>query len=728
MIAAYIFLPQKLIKMQNFTSEDLSHKKISFPLFLTLLFLLTSFMGQAQRNYELTYSENLKGGTTMFGNTLMHIVKNGVADLTKMNSSAYANDAENMQFIDIDGATGNGSVTKNSSSSDLILPTGTNTIKLARLYWGGAIKASDIDLSKDENKTIKIRKGTTSAYADVTALGIDKVSIDGNYTEYQAYADITSFVKANGGGTYTVGNAPLTVGSSVTFGSHGGWCIVVVYENPLINYNSIRLYDGFQHVYNGGNATVSTVTLNGLNVPSGTLASADAQMGAMVWEGDANLTGDYLKINGNLFSDNTNPSNNPWNGTISNNGALVTTKSPNYSNQMGLDIDMFNVGSGFGIAPNATSVTLQFGTASDSYYPGVFSFAIKMKDPTITLQKTVADANNNHLAEANETLTYTLKGANTGVGNANNVVVIDTLPNTVTYIPNTLKVISSPGITAGAKTDASSDDIADYISNGSVKTVIFRLGTGANNTVGGTLQVGETYEVQFQVKVNDPGNGNRVPSIMNIARVKSISDASVLFTDDGTAIINPEEGPLPVTLAKFTATLLQNDKVQLDWATSMEINCKQFIIERSLEGNIFSAVAVVVGHGTTSLFNSYTNTDDIPASAGTVVYYRLNQIDLDGKSHLSKVLAVKLKKDNQVVSVSPNPFISYLNVTMEWSRSEVVTVRVINVQGKEVITKTIQVSKGLNYVKIDELSKLPSGNYFIQFVSGTERMTQKITK
>ena len=75
-----------------------------------------------------------------------------------------------------------------------------------------------------------------------------------------------------------------------------------------------------------------------------------------------------------------------------------------------------------------------------------------------------------------------------------------------------------------------------------------------------------------------------VPSIMNIARVKSSSDANTIFTDDGTAVINPEAGPMPVTLARFSATLLNDNKVKLDWATSMEIICKNFIIERSFDG------------------------------------------------------------------------------------------------------------------------------------------------
>lgn len=722
--------------MKIFTFKALLKNKISKLTLMSFALLFTSAITHAQvRNYNLVYSDNIKGGTAMFGNTLLNILNNdGTVNTTKMNgnsangNSTYGNDNENMQYADIDGSTGNGSVTRNSSSSDLNLPAGTNTIKLARLYWGGRVKNTDFDLTTDANKSIKIRKGTSNVYSDVTALGIDKVTIVTGYTQYQAYADVTALVKNNGAGTYEVGNASLSTGSIANGGNNGGWCIVVVYENSAVNYNSIRLYDGFEQVYNGGSALITTVTLTGLNVPSGALASGDAKMGVLAWEGDANLSKDYLKINSNLFSNATNQPDNPWNGTITDNGVHVTSKNPNYTNQMGIDIDQFDVGTGYGISPNSNSVTLEFGTEADQYFPGLFAFTIKMKDPTITLDKTVSDANNNHLGEANEVLTYTLKGQNSGPGNANSIVITDTLPSTVTYLPNSLNVISSPGVASGIQTDASGDDIAEYIVNGSIKTVRFRLGTGATSSNGGTLASNETYEVQFKVTVNNPGIGNHVPSIMNIARIKALSDANVDFVDDGTAIINPDNGPLPVTMVSFTASLLQDNKVKLDWSTSMEINCSKYKIERSLDGNIFNEVATISGNGTTSLFHSYSFTDNVSSATGAIVYYRIKQLDIDGRGSYSKVLPLKLKNANRQITISPNPFTSYLNINMEWNSNEVITAKVINIQGKEIMSKNIQMSKGLNYISIDELSKLPAGNYFIQFISGAERFTEKITK
>ncbi len=727
--------------MQTFISTASLKKKISrLPIGIFLLFIFPYSAKSQSRSYGLVYSDNIRGGATMFGNTLLQIVDNGSVNMVKMNdnsangNSIYGNDLENMQYVDIDGNSGYGTVTRNSSSSDLILPAGTNGIKLARLYWGGRVTDADFNLLLDGNKEVKIRKGTINAYSEVMALGIDEIVISPGYTEYQAYADITSLVQSNGAGTYEVGNVPLSIGSISGGGNNGGWCIAVVYENNDLPYNSVRLYDGFQEVYNGGNPTISTVTLSGLDVPSGAISSSDAQMGVMAWEGDANLNGDFLNINGNTISNATNPANNPWNGTITNNGVHVTTKNPSYTNQMGIDIDIFDVGTGYGILPNATNVTLQFGTDADKYYPGVFTFCIKMKDPTITLDKAVTDANNDHLAESGEVLTYTLQGSNTGPGNANNIIVTDTLPNTVTYIPGTLKVISSPGITAGTKTDNPGDDVAEYKMSGPVKSVVFRIGNGANSSQGGTLKANETYQVQFQVKVNDPGTGKTVPSILNIARVTSLSDAGIPFVDDGTAIINPgdimnpEAGPLPVTLERFSASLLADNEVKLDWSTSMEINSNRFVVQRSYDGNIFTDAETVAGSGTTNLFHSYSAIDNIYSFTGSIVYYRLKEIDFNGKENFSNVVALRIKAIDQLITVSPNPFSDYLNINVEWNYPEIATAKIFTADGKEVFSKILPMNKGYNYIKITNLSWLTKGIYILELVSPSKKMIQKISK
>ncbi|HUZ59742.1 MAG TPA: T9SS type A sorting domain-containing protein [Hanamia sp.] len=728
--------------MQTFILKIFLKKIINRFAIGILVFFIFSYAAKSQsRSYGLVYSDNIRGGTTMFGNTLLQIVDNGSVNTVKMNdnsangNSIYGNDLENMQCVDIDGNSGYGSTTRNSSSSDLILPAGTNTIILARLYWGGRVANAVFDLTQVANKIVKIRKGTINPYSDVMALGIDDIAITPGYTEYQAYADITSLVQNNGAGTYEVGNVPLSTGSISGGGNNGGWCIVVVYENNDLPYNSVRLYDGFQEVNNGGNPTISTVILSGLDVPSGMLDSSDAEMGVMAWEGDANLYGDFLTINGNTFSNATNQANNPWNGTITNNGVHVTTKNPNYTNQMGIDIDRFDVGTGYGILPNATNVTLQFGTSSDKYYPGVFTFSIKMKDPTITLDKTVADANDDQLAESGEVLTYTLQGSNNGPGDANHIIVTDTLPNTVTYLPGTLKVISSPGITAGIKTDNPGDDVAENDVDGSVKSVVFRIGTGANATQGGTLKANETYQVQFQVTVNDPGTGKPVPSIMNIARVTSLSDAGVPFVDDGTAIINPatamldpEAGPLPVTLENFSASLLPENEVKLYWCTSMEINCSRFVVQRSYDGNIFSDAETVAANGTTNLFHSYSALDNIYSFTGSMVYYRLEEIDINGKENFSKVIALRIKTINQLITVSPNPFSNYLNINVEWNQVEMATEKIFAADGKEVFSKILQMNKGYNYIKITDLSNLNNGTYILELISPSEKIIQKIFK
>ncbi|MFZ4058838.1 MAG: T9SS type A sorting domain-containing protein, partial [Ferruginibacter sp.] len=441
----------------------------------------------------------------------------------------------------------------------------------------------------------------------------------------------------------------------------------------------------------------------------------------------AQLTNDFLKINGNVFSNTLNATNNPWNGTISDFGAHVTTKNPNYTNQMALDIDQFYVGTGYGINPNATSVTLQFGTESDQYFPGLFTFVIKMKDPTVTLDKFVTDANNNNQPEIGEVLKYKLKGKNIGGGNANQIIVTDTLPSTMTYIPGTLKVNYCPGVTTGAKSDAAADDHGEYIVNGATKTIQFRLGNGSNGTTGGWIAAADSFEVEFQVTVNNPGTGI-VPPIINIARMKARSDANINYTDDGFAILNPQGGPLPVLLSLFNASLIGSNLAKVNWATSMELNSARFEVERSIDGRNFRTIATVAAAGNASSTVQYAINDDVTGINEALVYYRLKQIDLDGKTVVSKVVSIRLRKDIKDLIVSPNPFHSYININIDWSKNETTMVKVFNMSGAEVVSKNVQMIKGNNLIRIDELSNLSGGTYMLQFNTPEGRMVKKITR
>ncbi|MFT3911629.1 MAG: T9SS type A sorting domain-containing protein [Ferruginibacter sp.] len=701
------------------------------------------------RPYQQIYSENLKGGTTMLGNTILRAINaDSTTNTTVMNQTSagtqqhgvgysdVSNDVSTMVYVDIDGNTGVGATTRNSSSADLILPAGTNVIKFARLYWGGRIKRSTTNYA-DTIRTIDIRKGNSGAYthAVASAMNVDKIDMPNstqstNETVYQCYVDVTQFINTLGAGTYTVANIPVSQGRAGGGGGYyGGWSLVVAYENTSMPYNSIRAYDGFYQV---SSSATQEVTLTGLNVPNNPLASEDASMGTIAWEGDASIfqtstnpAGDYLQVNGFTVSNYANPGTNFWNGSISKNGAYVTTKNPNYSDQMGIDIDEVNVGTGFNIQPNDTTVKVKFGTERDQYFPSAFTFTIRMKDPLVTLDKTVTDGNGDGYVDGNEILTYVLSGENAGNGVAYNAVIVDTLPSNVTYIPNTLEVVNGAGVTSGIKTDANDNDEAMKGTAGDKTYVKFFVGAGATSSTGGQLPAAPNgaYSVKFQVRAAAiPG------SITNTARITANSQGGDVFTDDGTAIINAAGGPTPVKMTTFKASLV-NKNGYLQWTTESELNSNYFIVERSNDGVHFDARGKVAANGTTSFTHNYTYTDVINTNS-PIVYYRLKIVDNDGQYGFSKIVAIKLNGSLNVndMNVFPNPFISDIKVSVTSPADELATFRIISFDGKEMMNRKVSLQKGDNIVVLTDFGKITKGSYILEVSTSTDKFIKKIVK
>src|SRR5688572_151378 len=116
-----------------------------------------------------------------------------------------------------------------------------------------------------------------------------------------------------------------------------------------------------------------------------------------------------------------------------------------------------------------------------------------------------------------------------------------------------------------------------------------------------------------------------------------------------------EQGTLPVSFRAFTA-LRNNSHVTLNWTTSAESNSRGFEIQR-LIGNgtwqtlSFIATRAVAGNSSTDL--TYTYTDLNPAKA--ISLYRIKQIDIDDRSKLSEMRAVRGDGQKGKTIVYPNP-------------------------------------------------------------------------
>ena len=697
------------------------------------------------------YSANIQGGHVMIGNTIMKsnsFTSNGnttSSTNTIMNyfnvasdgtTSIYGNDNSDMEFVNIDNGSTSGIVS--SSAANLTLPSGSNTIKFARLYWGGHLTPGDF--SGSNLTSVKIKFGTNSYQTvNIPASQVNAITVSSSSYAYQSYADITSYIQNNGSGTYTIANVPSSTGDNiknVDGGGYGGWSIVVAYQNTAMSYYSVRIYDAFLFVQS--QSTAQTLTLTNLNAPNNTLAAADAYLSTFAWEGDANLAssssnaaGDFLKINGVTYSDAVNPATNMWNGTISNNGTLVTTSNPNYKNQLGIDIDNINVGDVYGITPNATSATVTFGTEQDQYYPSVFAFSIKMKDPLVTINKTVFGSKApTATLQASETLTYTITGQNTGQGILSNAVVVDSLPAGITYVPGSMMVWSYSSNSWVAQTDAIDNDYSCFTTTtGGTQYLTFYIGTGATGSAGGVLNSGDQYKVMFLATT--PADINALSTVSNTAYVIGVGsqtgNLSTTLTNQSTAIISPANS-LPVTLLTFNATK-SNNTAQLTWETTYEKDNNHFDIQRSTDGVNFIKVGTVAGNETSTLTHNYDYADDVTGLSG-IVYYRLKDVDDDGAFGYSKIVPLRLDGSSMTASFSayPNPFSSNIKLLITSVSTKNANVNLLNTAGQRIANQLVQLQSGQNVVVLQNLSTLQPGIYVVELITEDGKNYQKVVK
>ncbi|MGK0365907.1 MAG: hypothetical protein ACI85O_002977 [Saprospiraceae bacterium] len=171
----------------------------------------------------------------------------------------------------------------------------------------------------------------------------------------------------------------------------------------------------------------------------------------------------------------------------------------------------------------------------------------------------------------------------------------------------------------------------------------------------------------------------------------------------------------------------KDENVLLNWSTATEINNDYFLIEH--DGKNFERIEQVAGVGNSDLINHYNFTHKNPANGFN--YYRLQQVDYDGQFAYSDIVSVKVRDENQEVSVYPNPFTESITVDISLlenssSSNSERTIKVFDIHNR--LVQSNKFSNNEETIRLN-LAQLSGGIFFIcTYMENGNFITRRVLK
>jgi hypothetical protein len=289
--------------------------------------------------------------------------------------------------------------------------------------------------------------------------------------------------------------------------------------------------------------------------------------------------------------------------------------------------------------------------------------------------------------------------------------------------------IAGAGSLAGTITlDAQNDSDAIFVFrfNGAFSVaaqskVIFANGTRLCNVfwiAEGALSIGTFTYMKGTAIAHDfacsmAANGNLEGRILSTSGAVSFS-TGVIYIDP---LFFATSTPLPITLLSFSAEA-KKEHVELNWATTAEINNDYFDVEHSVDGINFTSISRIKGAGNSTQTLNYSAIHHTLSKG--LSYYRLKQTDFDGKTSYSKKVAVDFNNTKDVtLDIYPNPF----SGEATFQTSEILKDASVIVYNSHGAVKEIENISGQTFTF--ERENLRSGLYWIKLVQGDKVLAIK---
>jgi Secretion system C-terminal sorting domain len=207
--------------------------------------------------------------------------------------------------------------------------------------------------------------------------------------------------------------------------------------------------------------------------------------------------------------------------------------------------------------------------------------------------------------------------------------------------------------------------------------------------------------------INNIANTSSVPrSVLNA--LFYMSDHVPIVLDADIAFPSPPPTTLPVKLTAFSVSENRKNAL-LKWHAETEINAEKYVIERSLNGSDFKAIAEIKALNTNNSDYDYTDTQPLAMN-----YYRLKMVDFDGKTDYSSIKTARF--GDIPLLLYPNPVTNTLYLDSEANEESTAKIVLYNMLGSLVFEKEIELQKGKNTTILP--LDLPEGRYIIRLQNG----------
>jgi hypothetical protein len=205
--------------------------------------------------------------------------------------------------------------------------------------------------------------------------------------------------------------------------------------------------------------------------------------------------------------------------------------------------------------------------------------------------------------------------------------------------------------------------------------------------------------------------------LVNFKMIFSLGTGTIRFDN----FLITTEASLPVELSRFDSRLIRK-QTHLNWATESETDNDYFAVERSADGRQYTEIGRVPGAGTTREPQTYGFVDQYPQKG--LNYYRLRQVDLDGRLNFSPVRVVALDEWLDV-RLFPSPAAAWLELNWSEPVESVITWQILDPAGRQIESGLLPEAGTRSTLALQQLAP---GSYLLRLSDGQRSWSQVFLK